>query len=1155
MTANLQRLKRRALDFEQKKQFDRALELYQQFLDEAGRDLPDDDIPLFNRVGDLLVRRGEITESLGFYERAVDMYAERGFLNNAIALCSKILRQSPGRATVYYKLGKISARKGFKSDARKNFLEYADRMQKSGKLDEAFRALKEFAGLFPDQDDVRLMLADLLSRENRKGEALEQLQALHEKLESEGRGVEARATLDRMKAIDPDVKPRVSGVQVAQRGNALVFLDVTGGEPPPRREPTPSSTSVKSPPQGLAPALDGLRITFVPDEPAAEAATPEAPRPTKRRSRKAAPTPVDPDVPDELAPGPARATPATAPAVDGFEPTALVPEATDAADATEATDATAATDATTDSPEAERVDAIEDDTRDDGAAGQPDAEADASDPHPLSISEFAELQLNEIARPAPTRRHDLALPTALPHLGEKSPPPIDAPVTPIEAETVGADGGEVTPAAAVPPIEEYLQVPTAEIPIAGATEPRGDDEPPGAAAEDVRHPDRGEQTPSPGEETPPATEVPVRSSEGVGGGISGDPLAKALEEPTTDNPFAIPTTVEEASAIDLDDLLSTPPSFGQMTGEGASNFPPLAGLTPDSPPDGLAPLADLDALTEEGYALDPTIDTPGAGMPEVAAPGSRTPTPSATNLTRRETPRRVATPRSIVSLGGAEGHLRQRVELEPENWSLRRRLGEALLDTGDREGGLYELELALVGFEAEGNLERATETAEVIIRVLPGSVRHHQKRVEYAVRAKDRVRLIAAYLELADALFRTGASEKSVAVYARVAELDRENERAVFALATLAPERLLALRGNASRPGRWSDELAAIDDGGPLVRPSEDSETSARSEVPPPTPAAAEPEPAAPPAPEPPGLAAAPMPDEASPPETVAAPDDAVPPDEYAPREASRHVEAAAGPAIESIEAFAPDPDESPAAPGAETSERSSRSESEARAVPPHVDAVVETPAVFRAVADQPPGAMPPAPAAPPREPVAPRGADGDPSSFVDLGEWLRDAEPPRSTRMIVEDAKPTGDEAADFAEMLRRFKRGLAENVDAEDFAAHYDLGVAFKEMGLIDEAIAEFQKSLRGADHRVRSYEALGQCFVEKGQYPIAAALLQRAIETPGTDDQVLIGVLYLLGFACEHLGRHADALRYYQRVFAVDIEFRDIAQRVSSMEHLTK
>jgi tetratricopeptide (TPR) repeat protein len=179
----------------------------------------------------------------------------------------------------------------------------------------------------------------------------------------------------------------------------------------------------------------------------------------------------------------------------------------------------------------------------------------------------------------------------------------------------------------------------------------------------------------------------------------------------------------------------------------------------------------------------------------------------------------------------------------------------------------------------------------------------------------------------------------------------------------------------------------------------------------------------------------------------------------------------------------------------------------------------------------------------------------GAESGFIDLGEWLRATEPSRSTRMHVEGPKPTGDEQADFEELLRRFKRGVAENVEAEDYEAHYDLGVAYKEMGLVDEAIAQFQKSLRGSSHRVRSYEALGQCFVEKAQYPIAAALLQRATEVPGSDDQQLVGVLYLLGFATEHMGRPSDALGYYLRVFAVDIEFRDVAQRVAAMGNASK
>jgi hypothetical protein len=50
---------------------------------------------------------------------------------------------------------------------------------------------------------------------------------------------------------------------------------------------------------------------------------------------------------------------------------------------------------------------------------------------------------------------------------------------------------------------------------------------------------------------------------------------------------------------------------------------------------------------------------------------------------------------------------------------------------------------------------------------------------------------------------------------------------------------------------------------------------------------------------------------------------------------------------------------------------------------------------------------------------------------------------------------------------------------------------------------------------------------------------------------DDQQLVGVLYLLGTATEALGRADDAIGYYQRVFAVDIEFRDVGERLNALE----
>jgi tetratricopeptide (TPR) repeat protein len=72
-----------------------------------------------------------------------------------------------------------------------------------------------------------------------------------------------------------------------------------------------------------------------------------------------------------------------------------------------------------------------------------------------------------------------------------------------------------------------------------------------------------------------------------------------------------------------------------------------------------------------------------------------------------------------------------------------------------------------------------------------------------------------------------------------------------------------------------------------------------------------------------------------------------------------------------------------------------------------------------------------------------------------------------------------------------------------------------------------------------------------VEKRQYQIALTILARALGDDGASDEQLVGVLYLLGYACEALGRFPEALRYYERVFAVDIQFRDIGDRLAAVE----
>ena len=214
--------------------------------------------------------------------------------------------------------------------------------------------------------------------------------------------------------------------------------------------------------------------------------------------------------------------------------------------------------------------------------------------------------------------------------------------------------------------------------------------------------------------------------------------------------------------------------------------------------------------------------------------------------------------------------------------------------------------------------------------------------------------------------------------------------------------------------------------------------------------------------------------------------------------------------------------------------------------------ASVETP-----VAPAPPPPVTPsaAAAAPPPSPVvAPRAAPAAPPAdsddFIDLGALILDDDRIRDTRMKVESEEQTGDEQRDFQDMLSQFKRGIDANIDAEDYQSHYDLGVAFKEMGLLDEAIAEFQKALRAPEGRLKTSEALGTAFYEKGQFAIAEAILRRAVESLGATDDEQIGLIYWLARSQEAQGHAAAAIPSYQRVMAVDIGFKDASTRMSSL-----
>jgi tetratricopeptide (TPR) repeat protein len=170
---------------------------------------------------------------------------------------------------------------------------------------------------------------------------------------------------------------------------------------------------------------------------------------------------------------------------------------------------------------------------------------------------------------------------------------------------------------------------------------------------------------------------------------------------------------------------------------------------------------------------------------------------------------------------------------------------------------------------------------------------------------------------------------------------------------------------------------------------------------------------------------------------------------------------------------------------------------------------------------------------------------------YVDLGSLIfGDMKEEKTTRFLVAYEEPTGDEQADFARMLSQFKAKIAENVEADDVRAHHDLGTAYKEMGLIDEAIEEFQAALRASRDHLPTYELLGQCFLTKGQPEAAVKSLERALALQVDVEDELLGIYYYLGRAYEQTGNRSSAVEFYDRVFSLDINFMDVTERLRAL-----
>ncbi|HEY6348811.1 MAG TPA: tetratricopeptide repeat protein [Candidatus Angelobacter sp.] len=171
---------------------------------------------------------------------------------------------------------------------------------------------------------------------------------------------------------------------------------------------------------------------------------------------------------------------------------------------------------------------------------------------------------------------------------------------------------------------------------------------------------------------------------------------------------------------------------------------------------------------------------------------------------------------------------------------------------------------------------------------------------------------------------------------------------------------------------------------------------------------------------------------------------------------------------------------------------------------------------------------------------------------------------PPVPIQASAATSLPTNGEIRDpeatsvLSNILSELQEDLGEDVvEAEDPETHYNLGIAFKEMGLLDEAIGELQKVCHAVERGnnfsqpIQAYTWLAQCLVDKGVPEASLRWYEKALQLPGLDHTSRCAIYYDLGSAYEASGDKKSALANFMEVYSSNIDFRDVASRIKVLK----
>lgn len=148
-------------------------------------------------------------------------------------------------------------------------------------------------------------------------------------------------------------------------------------------------------------------------------------------------------------------------------------------------------------------------------------------------------------------------------------------------------------------------------------------------------------------------------------------------------------------------------------------------------------------------------------------------------------------------------------------------------------------------------------------------------------------------------------------------------------------------------------------------------------------------------------------------------------------------------------------------------------------------------------------------------------------------------------------------NDETDLQDIFEELRENTATLQPMKDFETHYSLGLAYKDMDLLDDAIGEFQRAFRMAGLEdlkgdyIQCCNMLGVCFKRKLMTKVAIQWFERGLKIPNRPEDEYQALRYEIGLCYEELGEVDKALDVFMEVYGIDVSYREVASKIKQLQ----